>query len=1024
MRKSIKKLFIATNLFLIPFVLSAQKTEIKKSDNLKQAFENYHSENYSLSFEQFTNYIEKEKIKGNNTLSLEEAYFFQASCAYEMMNNDTDKLLSDFIANFKESHRVNDAKFLLANHFVRNQEFEKAEVIYSQIDTKTLPQNTKYEYYYKRGHCQFMQKDYENAKISFTNVKDARSKFAIPATYFYGHILYEENKYNEALKEFLSLQNEKNFGKIVPYYIAQIYYHEGKYEELIKIASELSNKSQSKNSSDLNKMLGDAYYKLGRYNEAIPYLEKSVTAPNVATPQDYYLLGFTLLEEKQYDKAKIYLEKASNNNDSLSQNALYHLGVCYLQLNDKISAKSMFKEAYKYDFDEMIKEKALLNYAKLSYETNAAYNESIKAFQTYIELFPKSKNTNQAKEYLAQLYGNTQNYRDAIEMIEQMTERNNVINKVYQKICLNRAIECFNESKLDEANIYLDKSLSQTHSNDFTATAYYLKGEIYYQTDEHKLSISNLNKYFNTPDFQHNEYYYHANYTMAYNLFKQKKYSQAKDYFKKCEKIDNETLNTDAKCRYADCLFMCKDFQNAIKEYDKVISKNKIDADYASYQKGMAYGALGNYDRKITILESALSQFPKSNYVASMKYELANSYLTLDLYPKSLALYTDIINNYPQSIHTKDSYAKIGMIYYNMDKTQEALDYLKQVVEKYPGTEEAKSALNNIKTIYVESNRVNDFIAYTKKIPEAEITQSEQDSISYQAIANQYMSGDCENSTAGFQQYISNYPDGAFYSSANYYLADCLEKQNDKQGALTAYENIIKKPKNQFTEKSILKAATINFENNNYETALKEFCLLEETAEISNHKLQAITGAMECYYLLNKYDSTIITANKLLSLEKTDDNTKEKATYLLAKALLNNSNSGQAIEEFKKLTNAKNTEYASEAQYTLAEIQYNSGNLDASEKIILEITSNPSSEYWLAKTFILWADIFKQRGNKIQAKQTLQSIIDNYEGDATIIKTAQDKLDEINNKHTEEQKLQEQKLQEQKEAVDEITIEK
>jgi hypothetical protein len=33
----------------------------------------------------------------------------------------------------------------------------------------------------------------------------------------------------------------------------------------------------------------------------------------------------------------------------------------------------------------------------------------------------------------------------------------------------------------------------------------------------------------------------------------------------------------------------------------------------------MAYGALGNYDRKISILESALSQFPKSNYVASIK---------------------------------------------------------------------------------------------------------------------------------------------------------------------------------------------------------------------------------------------------------------------------------------------------------------------------------------------------------------------------------------------------------------------
>lgn len=1021
MRKNITKLLIVSSLLVLPFIVSAQKTEITKSDDLKQAFENYYEKNYSLSFEQFTNYIEKNK--NSNSFALEEAYFFQASCAYEMMNNDTDRLLSDFIKNFNESHRVNDAKFLLANHFMRNQNFNKAAKIYANININTLPQDSKYEYYYKKGHCQFMLEDYDKAKSSFLKVKDARSKFAVAATYFYGHILYEEKRYNEALKEFLSLKKDNNFGKIVPYYIAQIYYHKCEYDELIKIASDLSNQSQSKRSAELNKMLGDAYYKLGRYNEAIPYLEKSLQAPNVATAQDYYLLGFTLLEGKQYEKAKVYLEKAGNNNDSLSQNALYHLGICYLYLGDKSTAKSMFKESYKFNFDKGIKEKALLNYAKLSYETNGAYNESIKAFQTYIDLFPKSKNANQAKEYLAQLYGNTQNYRDAIEMIEQMTERNKTINQVYQKICLNRAIECFNENKLNEAIIYLDKSLSQAHSNEFTATAYYLKAEIYYQSNDYKLSINNLNKFFSTSDAQKNKFYNHANYTMGYNLFKQKKYKEAKDYFQKSQIANNETITIDAKCRYADCLYMCKDFHKAIKEYDYVISKNKIDADYASYQKGMAYGAVGNYDRKISILETSISQFPKSNYIASMKYELANSYLTLDLYPKSLTLYKDIITNYSQSIHAKDSYAKIGMIYYNMGKEQDAITYLKKVVEKYPGTEEAKSALNNIKTIYVESNRVNDFIAYTKKIPEAEITQSEQDSISFQAIENKYMNGDCATAVVGFRQYIENYPDGVFYVAANYYLADCLEKQNDYQGALTAYENIVQKPKNNFTEKSILKAANLNFNNKNYEKALHEYCLLEQTAEISNHRLQALLGAMDCYFILNKFDSTIIAANKLLSLDKIDESSSEKASYLLAKALLKNGNSGQAIEEFKKLTSAKNTEYSSEAQYTLAEIKYNTGNLEEAEKIILEITSEPSSEYWLAKTFILWADIFKQKGNKIQAKQTLQSIIDNYEGDETIIKTAQDKLDELNNKQKQEKKLQEKKLKEQKEAVDEITIE-
>jgi len=40
-----------------------------------------------------------------------------------------------------------------------------------------------------------------------------------------------------------------------------------------------------------------------------------------------------------------------------------------------------------------------------------------------------------------------------------------------------------------------------------------------------------------------------------------------------------------------------------------------------------------------------------------------------------------------------------------------------------------------------------------------------------------------------------------------------------------------------------------------------------------------------------------------------------------------------------------------------------------------------SSDYWVAKGFILLADVYMKKGNAFQAKQTLQSIIDNYEGE-------------------------------------------
>ena len=64
------------------------------------------------------------------------------------------------------------------------------------------------------------------------------------------------------------------------------------------------------------------------------------------------------------------------------------------------------------------------------------------------------------------------------------------------------------------------------------------------------------------------------------------------------------------------------------------------------------------------------------------------------------------------------------------------------------------------------------------------------------------------------------------------------------------------------------------------------------------------------------------------------------------------------------------------------------------EKVIEKIVADASSDYWLAYSFILWADIYYARGNNLQAKQTLQSIIDNYDGE-DLIAVARSKYDAI-----------------------------
>ncbi len=1010
------------SIVLFAFCAYSQKVIMNERcvSDYKAAYDNYMSGNYSSSLEGFSDFLSRYPQE-DNPFS-EQAFFYRAAASHALTNADADVLLSDFIRQYPQSPYLNKASFLLADFYSDAKKFEQALAVYRGMNASALEGESWYEYHYKYGHCLFLNGNYDEAVTELDKVREAKSRYAASASYFHAHIMYEQQQYEPALKEFLDLQQDKNFGKIVPYYIAQIYYYRGNYEELIEIAPSLSEKSQSKRSGELNRMLGDAYYKLGRYKEAIPYLEKAVQQES-ADAQDYYLLGYTLLEEKEYAKAKPYLLKATDNRDSLAQNAFYHLGICCLELGEKQNAQAMFKEAWEMDFDKAVQEKALLNYAKVSYETAPAYNESVKAFQAFADMFPNSDKADEAKEYLAQLYGNMKNYRDAVEMLEQMSERSLSANKAYQRLCLNRAIEVFNEGRAEDALIYLDKSLSQAHDNVLTATAYYMKAEAYYQMGEYDLSVQNLNAFYASAGAAKSPYLAQADYTMGYNLFKQKKYSTAKNYFQRTIGKLDAKQSEDAVLRYADCLYMCKDFDSAIEQYGKIVEKQHSDADYASYQTAMAYGALGNYERKKEVLERAYENYNKGNYAATIKYELANTYLTLEENRKAMDTYQNVITLYPQSLHVKDCYAKIGMIHYKLGEDAKALDYLDKLVRTYPESEEARAALANIKAIYVSANKVDDYLAYTEKLPTARVSAGDRDSISYQAAENLYMEGDCANAIIGFEQYLSKYPKGIFFVNADYYLADCLNKSGKKTEALKHYEAVIENPKNVFTEKSLLKAAELNLEAKNYEKAEQQYNRLEAIAEVSTHKLLASDGQMQCCFHLSKFDSATMYANKLLSLEKVDETVKERATYILAKSLLANRNSGQAIVELKRLSQAKNPEYAGEAQYTLAELSFLAGDTEGAEKMIHQINANPSSEYWLAKTFVLWADIFKSKGNVLQAKQTLQSIVDNYDGDEELIETAKQKLLQLTEEQDKTRKENETKRMEHNAAVDEVIIE-
>ena len=1012
------KIIICFALLASGGIVSAQKTTNygKPLIEYRDAVELFNKEKYGAAQEKF------KQLLTTNEYPVEmraNAEYYQAVCALQLFNADAENLMMAFIKDYPENPKVNHAYFELADYYFKNKNYSNALLAFEKSSKDQLSEEEQLEYNFKAGYSYFSLQDFTNAKKYFYEIINKESKYMAPANYYYAHIAYTEKNYETALKAFKNLKSDDSYSKIAPYYLVQIYYLQQKYDEIITLAPALLDSATSKRAPEIARIAAEAYYHTERYQEAVPFIEIYLQKNTVPlTRNDYYMIAFTYYKVNNYNNAIEYFRKISTSeNDSLSQLTYYHLAQCYLNTDQKQFAMNMFASAYKMDFDKEVQENAMFSYAKLTYET--AYNpygEAVNVFNEYIQKYPESDKIDEAYEYLSNIYLTTKNYKEALSSLEKIKKRDTKLNKAYQKIAYLRAVELFNNGELAEAIGLFSKSNKYPLNTDFEIQSYYWTAEAFYRLEKYDSAIVNYQLLQAISGAFGTEPYLNSYYGLGYSYFKKTSYTSALSNFKKflaeAKNAEKKTIN-DAYNRTGDCYFMNKDFNNAIENYEKSIQMKLIDADYALYQKALAQGASSKLETKASTMMYLVENYPKSNYRVSAIYELASTYQNLNNNTKAIDYYDMLIREYPNSGYLSQSLLKKGMIYFNEEKDEQALLVLKKVVSEFPGTPESKEALVSIRNVYVDMDRVEDFFVYVKELPFASVSDSEQDSITYIALENRYMRNDCENAMKGFKDYIEKFPNGAYQIDAHFYLAECQYRAKLLDDALQSYGFVISKPRTKFTEKSLLNAGEINFGKKNYEAALNNFNDLEKYAEYKENILTAQTGQMRCNYMLALYSSAIASSQKLLAADKLPNELIVEAHQTIAKSALEIKDTTLALSEFEFVSKLSKSESCAEAKFNIANIYYLQNNTAESEKMAFDLINQvPSYDYWVAKAFILLADNYLKTGNRHQAKFTLKSIIDNYEG-ADLVKIAQDKLNAI---------LEVEKLEEQQKAEEQLKI--
>jgi TolA-binding protein len=993
-KRSALYIFCIGILMFLCIAAFSQKTAIYKNPDadFRSALELFQKQKYGSAQKQFSKIISRNEP---NTLVRIDAEYYSALCALELFNKDAELLLKNFIADHPESPRTQTVYFYLGKYNYRKKQYTKALEWFAKVDVYDLSNEELSELYFKRGYSYFENDSIAAAKKDFFEIKDIDNKYAAPATYYFGHISYLEKNYQTALQHFTRLKHNDNFGPIVPYYIAQIFYLQQKYDSAIYFATPLLD-STSKRVLELTKIIGESYYRTSRYKESVPYLEKYKNLSGNLNRSEWYQLGYAYYKTDNSTSALYCFQNATDGKDSLSQNAYYHLADCYLKpspysggTSSKMLAKNSFELAYKLDFDKAITEDALFNYAKLCYELSfSPFNEAITGLNLYIGKYPGSPRIDECYKYLVSVYLSTKNYKEAMKSIESMKTMNDEMKGAYQKIAFMRGLQLYTDNQLQEAIVYLNKSLTYPSNRNFAGLASYWKGESNYLLSEKTgnaagldSAITGFKTFLSTPGAINNNEFFEANYNLGYANFKKANYTEANTWFRKYTGLKSnepkEKLN-DAFLRIGDGFFMTKDYGNAVDYYDQALKTGNRDGDYALYQKSLALGLTGKQEAKTKTLSELLATYPgKSKYEAAAKYELANTYLQLNNDENALVYYKKVVAEHPECSYTSHSLLKIGLIESKKKDYNGAIATLDKVLASYPKTNEAFEAISAMKDIYRAKSDMDTYEAKIKNIPYAAVSVASLDSSNYDVAFDYYDKGDCDNAGKYFIKYISKYLDGIFIVKAMYYKAECDYNAKNYDLALGGYQYVVDKPYGPFTESSLLKGSWINFRNKNYQNALRLYSRLAAVAEYPANVNEGRVGEMRCQWLLGNYDLAVEAAQRVIALDKISNEIKAEAHLILAKSAMEKQNYDLAVSEFMIIPSLTTSEKSAEAKYNLGYIQMLQGQYKESQKTVFELLSqDPGYEYWMGKGYILLSDDYVSLKDNFNAKYALKSFID------------------------------------------------
>ena len=955
-----KRIYLALTAALLWTAASAQTPEYRRALDL------YGHGMYAEAARLF------ERIPGS------EAEGYAALCALEMGTDGYEQQAEAFLDRWPESPLVPQVNYRLALDLFDRGIWEDASYRFGCVSQSELMKDQIPEYAYKKAYSAFGAGDVSLSRLLLENMQDLPySDYTAPSQYSLGYACYSQGDFREAAGWFEKSSSDPRFAQLAKYYILECRFMEKDYDYVVKYGEDLFNQIPEDRQPHLARIMSESYLVLGDREKARSYYQKNLEGKVSRNRSDYFHAGSVLYGVEDWQGAVDNFGRMGERTDSLGQIASYQMGYSYIKLRNKVAALDAFREAAALPFNADIQEDAYFNYAKLAFDLN----NDVSAFNDYMKRYDALAKGDQIYSYMAMAALANHDYEAAVAAYDNIDELDPRMQSNYMKAYFLRAEQLISSGSWRDAVPRLKAAAYySSRQNPFNQLSRYWIAESYFRDGKFADARGVLTDLYNLSALDGRKEGDLIPYNIAYTYFKEGDYPAALKWFNNYLEGRHDAYGADAETRIGDCYFFQKDYTTAIAAFERKLA-DYPDADdiYPYFRAGVASGLVRDFPRKVQFLERVKQAKPGSPYYSEAMYELGRAYVSIGEEEDAVRTFRTLRSSTGDPDYATKALLELAMIARNAGDDTKALGYYKQVVEQ--GGDYADDALLAVESIYRTRQEPDAYLAYVNGLGDkASRSEAQKEDVYFGTAEEIFLSGNWAKAESTFRAYLEKYPEGARKAQAEFYIAESLRGQGDKEKACDWYAAALEHGlEGSFQESAYLRLGDLSYSLERFGKAYGSYLKLLDVARLDENRSAAQAGMMRSAYRAREYADAVEAAKAIRAEKNASKDLVREADYIRAKSLLGMSRRAEAYGIFEQLAKDPSTDEGAEAAYLIIQDQFDRADFTGIEDKVYDFAGKASGQnYWLAKAFIVLGDTFAENGNMAQAKATFESIKNGY----------------------------------------------